>query len=523
MTSDHTWLAHLRHELRTPLNHIIGYAEMLLEDISAAELPDYRAGLQRIHGNAKVAQARVSSHLGSMWDDAVTPIPSALAEDLGVLVGRMIADVESLAQLSPPAHLPQLPDDLARIASAGAALQTLVATGLHIGLTPAGIETDFEVGPVHAVIETGQILVVDDDRNNREMLGRWLTRDGHRVTVVASGQEAMAAVRQQQIDLMLLDMMMPDMNGLEVLAALKAETGLSRPPVLMISAYDEMHSAVRCIEAGAEDYLPKPFDRVLMRARVGASLERKRLRDREAEHLRALDEWNHVLEDRVAEQVALVERLGRLKRFFSPQLVELIVSGAGEDPLKTHRREVTVCFLDLRGFTAFAETVEPEEVMAVLREYHSEMGQLVMAHEGTLERFTGDGMMIFFNDPVLVPNPGERALRMAVAMRERVSIMARRWHRLGYDLDLGIGIAQGYATIGAIGFEGRWDYGAIGSVTNLAARLCAEAKPGQILMSKKVLASTEDLVNVEPIGELSLKGFHGPIACYQLVGLAADR
>ena len=182
---------------------------------------------------------------------------------------------------------------------------------------------------------------------------------------------------------------------------------------------------------------------------------------------------------------------------------------------------MTVCFLDLRGFTAFAESAEPEEVMGVLREYHAEMGKLILDHEGTLERFTGDGMMIFFNDPVPVPNAGERTLRMAIAMRERVADLVGKWRKLGYELELGIGIAQGYATIGAIGYEGRWDYGAIGSVTNLAARLCGEAKPGQILVSKRVLATTEGLVDVEPAGELSLKGFQKPVPAFSVIGLKA--
>ena len=226
----------------------------------------------------------------------------------------------------------------------------------------------------------------------------------------------------------------------------------------------------------------------------------------------------HLLQ-RALKERSLVERLGRLKRFFSPQLAELIVAGGAEDPLKTHRRDITVVFLDLRGFTAFAETSEPEEVMGVLREYHAEMGKLILEHEGTLERFTGDGMMIFFNDPVSVPNPAERALRMAVAMRERVTEMIRNWRKLGYELGLGIGLAQGYATIGAIGFEGRWDYGAIGTVTNLAARLCSEAKPGQILISRRVLVTVGALFGAEPVGELVLKGFHRPITAYNVLGL----
>jgi class 3 adenylate cyclase len=336
--------------------------------------------------------------------------------------------------------------------------------------------------------------------------------------VAASGRAALELVRQRPCDLVLLDVMMPEMDGYEMLRRLKADPELRHIPVLMISALDELDSVVRGIELGAEDYLPKPFDPVLLRARIGACLEKKRLRDREVEHVRALAEWSRTLEQRVAEQVALVERLGRLKRFFSPQLAELMVAGGADDPLKTHRRDVTVCFLDLRGFTAFAETAEPEEVMGVLREYHAEMGKLILAHEGTLERFTGDGMMIFFNDPVPVPNPGERAVRMALAMRDCVAELIGKWGKRGYELDLGIGIAQGYATIGAIGFEGRWDYGAIGPVTNLAARLCDEAKPGQILISKRVLAMVEGLVQVESAGELSLEGFHRPIPAYNVLG-----
>jgi class 3 adenylate cyclase len=286
----------------------------------------------------------------------------------------------------------------------------------------------------------------------------------------------------------------------------------------MISALDEMESVIRCIELGAEDYLPKPFDPVLLRARIGACLEKKRLHDQEVRHLAELAEWNRTLEQRVAEQVAQLERLGRLKRFFSPQLAEAIVAGGAEDPLRTHRREVTVVFLDLHGFTAFSESAEPEEVIGMLREYHAEMGRLILAHEGTLERFTGDGMMIFFNDPVEVPDAPARAVRMAVAMRDRVAELAAGWRKRGWELGLGIGIAQGYATIGAIGFEGRWDYGAIGTVTNLAARLCAEARGGQILVAARVAAGVEGL-EAEEIGALALKGLSRPVRAVNVLGL----
>jgi len=244
--------------------------------------------------------------------------------------------------------------------------------------------------------------------------------------------------------------------------------------------------------------------------------EQTRSLERQAGELSA---FNRTLQERVGQQVTELERMGRLKRFFSPQLAELIVTGGAEDPLKSHRREVTVVFLDLRGFTAFAETAEPEELMAVLRDYHAEMGRLILEHEGTLERFTGDGMMIFFNDPVPVPNPAARALRMAVAMRERFSDLSAGWRKRGYDLALGVGIAQGYATIGAIGFEGRWDYGAIGTVTNLAARLCGEAKGGQVLVTSRVAAALEDLIECEEVGALPLKGLLKPVPTYSVVGL----
>src|SRR5881409_3079713 len=258
-------------------------------------------------------------------------------------------------------------------------------------------------------------------------------------------------------------------------------------PVIMVTALDPTQERVKGIDAGADDFLTKPINQPELLARVRSLLRVKQLWDE-------LAELNRTLEERVQSQVAELENLGRLKRFFSPQLAEAIVSGGAEDPLKSHRRDITVVFLDLRGFTAFAETAEPEEVMGVLREYHAEMGRLIVAHEGTLERFAGDGMMIFFNDPVPVPNPAERAIRMALAMRDRMEYLAGIWRKRGYALDIGVGIAQGYATIGAIGFEGRWDYGAIGTVTNLAFRLCDEAKPGQILASRRVLTTVEELV-----------------------------
>jgi adenylate cyclase len=368
-------------------------------------------------------------------------------------------------------------------------------------------------------IQSSSVLVVDDIEMNRDMLCALLEADGHKAAVAENGRLALEKIKSHPYDLILLDVMMPEMNGYQVLEHLKSDHALRDIPVIVLSALDEIGSVVRCIELGAEDYLPKPFDPVLLRARIGACLEKKSLRDQEIRLRNELEKWNKTLEQRVQEQVTQLERLSRLKRFFSPQLAELIVAGGADDPLKTHRREVTVVFLDLRGFTAFAESSEPEEVMGVLREYHSAMGKLIIEHEGTLERFTGDGMMIFFNDPVLVPNPAERAIRMALAMRESVAALTAKWRKLGYELDFGVGIAQGYATIGGIGFEGRWDYGAIGTVTNLASRLCGEANPSQILVSQRLLGTVEELVEVEPVGELTLKGFHRPVTAHNILRL----
>ncbi len=364
------------------------------------------------------------------------------------------------------------------------------------------------------------MLVVDDNEDNRYTLTRRLTREGYtNVTTANDGRQALELLQSRRFDLVLLDIMMPELNGYQVLEHLKASPELRHLPVIMISAIEEIGSVVRCIELGAEDYLPKPFDATLLRARVGASLEKKALRDEVQSQAAQLAEWNRKLEQRVQEQLAQLDRLGRLKSFFSPQLAESIINGGGEDLLKTHRREVVVAFLDMRGFTTFTDSSEPEEVMSVLAEYHGAMGPLILAHEGTLERFAGDGMMIFFNDPIALANPTANAVKMALAMQQRFVPQRAVWKKRGYDLGLGIGIAQGYATLGAIGFEGRWDYACIGSVTNLAARLCSQAKGGQILTNQKTLSRIEDAVQAEPLGEVTLKGIAHPVPLFNITGV----
>ena len=509
--------AQLRHELRTPLNHIIGYAEMLLEELEGGTRAELASGLTALRADARQLLALLNEALAK---GRTGPPDLAAARDrLRPPLERIRAAGQALrGQASGAADTP-LRTDLDRICAATERLAGLLQ---HDGAPPLP-ERDDPRGGDHGEPGAGRslILVVDDNADNRDMLARRLRRQGHEVRTVDGGRAALAALREAPADLVLLDVMMPDLDGYAVLQQIKGDAALRDIPVLMISALDELESVVRCIQLGADDYLGKPFDPVLLQARIGACLEKKRLHDQEARQRRELAELNHTLEQRVAEQVAQLERLGRLKRFFSPQLAERIVAGGADDPLRTHRREVTVVFLDLRGFTAFAETSEPEEVMTVLREYHAEMGGLILQHEGTLERFTGDGMMIFFNDPVEVPNPAERALRMAVAMRERVAALAAGWRKRGWDLALGVGIAQGYATIGAIGFEGRLDYGAIGTVTNLAARLCGEAAGGQILIASRVAAAVEGLVDAEDVGALTLKGLARPVPAWSVRGLTS--
>jgi class 3 adenylate cyclase len=366
-----------------------------------------------------------------------------------------------------------------------------------------------------------RILVVDDNAANVDILRTRLLAHGYEVVTATDGEEAIEATREQLPDLILLDVMMPKLDGIEVCRRLRADTSLPFIPIVLVTAKSDPKDVVTALEAGGDEYLTKPVDHASLVARVKSMLRIKALQDQVREQAAQLQAWNRTLEQRVQEQVAETERLSRLKRFFSPNLAEMILAGGADDPLKSHRRELTVVFIDLRGFTAFAETAEPEEVMGVLREYHAEMGGIILAHEGTLERFAGDGMMVFFNDPVPVRDPALKAVKMACEMQARIADLAARWRKRGFDLGFGAGVAQGYATIGAIGFEGRWDYGAIGTVTNLAARLCGEAKSGQTLVSQRVLAGVEEAVEAEALGELQLKGFLKPVPAFSVLRMRA--
>jgi adenylate cyclase len=367
--------------------------------------------------------------------------------------------------------------------------------------------------------EPARILVVDDVRDNVEILQMRLESQGYEVATAGDGVEALEKVRELRPDLVLLDIMMPKMDGIEAVKQIKADLSLPFIPVILVTARADAKDVIAGLESGGDDYLTKPVDHAALSARVRAMLRIKALHDTVQTQARRLEEQatelaalNRTLEERVAAQVDEIERIGRLKRFLAPQIVETIVSSGGETILDHHRRDIVVLFCDMRGFTAFAETAEPEDVMAVLGEYHDALGPLIHRYEGTLDRFAGDGLIVFFNDPVPCPDPALRAVRLAVAMREAVTALARSWAGRGHEIGFGVGIAQGYATLGRIGFADRFDYSAIGTVTNLAARLCDEARDGQILVTRRIAGAIDKVAEFESLGDLALKGLSRPVA-----------
>lgn len=361
-----------------------------------------------------------------------------------------------------------------------------------------------------------KVLVVDDTPQNVKLLADLLGLEGYAVTTASNGEEALAKVAADPPDLVLLDVMMPGMSGYDVCRHLRGDPATALLPVVLCTSLDPQQERINGIAAGADDFLGKPINRPELFARVQSLLRIKRLHDETQRQAKELAEWGATLERRVAEQVGENERLSRLKRFFSPKLAEMIVDGSGEDPLQSRRREIVVVYTDLRGFTSYAETAEPEELMRTLGSYHAAMGELVLAYDATLERFTGDGMMVFLGDPVPIDGAAHKGVRLALAMRAAAADLSARWKKRGVDLGLGIGVAQGFATVGAIGFPGRIDYGAIGTVTNLAARLCQHARAGEIIVGQRVHADVADDFVTEDLGELVLHGFARPMRAFRV-------
>ena len=366
-----------------------------------------------------------------------------------------------------------------------------------------------------------RILAVDDTPANLRVVEAMLGPLGYEIVMARSGAEALEKMRTDPPDLVLSDIVMPGMTGYDLCRKIREDPATRFLPVVMVTASGDQER-VQAIEAGADDFMAKPYNQVELRSRVASLIRLKRYHDTIERQKAELAEWGRTLEARVNEQVEELERMSRLRRFLSPQIAELVVSQGGEALLEGHRREITVCFSDLRGFSTFSETAEPEEALAIMRAYHQALGDLVFRYEGTLEHFAGDGVMVFFNDPIPVADPVHRAVRMAVAMRDRMAELCRAWAKRGYVLGYGAGIAVGHATLGKIGFEGRYDYGAVGPVTSLAFRLQSEARDGQILLSQRAFAAVEALVESEPVGELTVKGFSRPVAAFNVKAMRPE-
>jgi adenylate cyclase len=365
------------------------------------------------------------------------------------------------------------------------------------------------------------ILIVDDNAASREVLMTRLQRYGYELLQAGDGEEALASAKQNVPDLIILDVAMPKLDGFEVCRRLKTDPTLPFTPIILLTARAATQDVIQGLDAGADEYLTKPSDQAALIARVRSMLRIKTLQDQVQAQAVALADWNRVLERRVEEQIAEVNRLNRLQGFLSPQIAKLVVSPGNEKLLNTHRREITAMFCDLRGFTAFAETAEPEDILALLQEYYCCVGDSIDHFEGTLQHFAGDGVFVMFNDPLPCPDPSVRAARMAVELREQIEAVAQKWWRYGHKIGFGIGIAAGFATLGSVDYRGRFQYSASGTVVNLAARLCAKAADGQILIDGRVQLAIEPIARTEQIGDVQLKGFHRPIRMFNVHELTA--
>jgi len=365
---------------------------------------------------------------------------------------------------------------------------------------------------------TPKILVVDDVPENVRLLEAVLVPRGYEVVTAHDGDAALDLVEAEEPDLILLDVMMPGLDGYAVCTRLRANDDTAMLPVIMVTS-SVGQEKTRAIEAGADDFIPKPFNHDELLTRVRSLLRIKRYHDTIKEQAAELAELNRTLEQRVQAQVDELERLRRLRRFLSPQLADAVVSSGDETILRSHRRQVAMFFADLRGWTSFVDAVEPEELMRVLGEFHGAIGRLVKRFDATVGFLEGDGVQLFFNDPIEIPDAALRAVRTGCALREEMDLLMPVWSKRGYDLDFGVGIALGYATCGEVGFEGRSDYAAIGAVTNLAARLADEATGGQILIAKRLYAEVEQDIEVEPAGKFALKGFRRPVAAFDVVAV----
>jgi adenylate cyclase len=377
------------------------------------------------------------------------------------------------------------------------------------------------------MMNPGAILVVEDNEVHRTTLVTRLKRDGHRVTSAENGLEALDLVRSQPFDVVLLDILMPEMDGYQVLKHVKADPTLQHLPVIVITAVDDTESAVRCIEMGADDFLTKPFDLVLLRARITAGLTKKRLHDLEQQHIEEMARLNQRLEARVEEQMAELVRTGELKRFLPRQIAEGLVAGQLAPTKGFERRKVTILFSDMVGFTDLSDSLDPEELSDVLDEYLREMSAVLVSHGGTLDNYIGDGVMAVFGAPERVEERDQAwsAVRAAIAMRDRAREVAARVRERGIPADFGIrvGVNAGHCTVGVFGSDVLRAYKVVGFAVNIAARLQTEAAPGTILCGYRTYALVRDRVQAVQREPLTIKGAARPVEAWEILDLGDDQ
>lgn len=534
-------LAYMRNELRMPISAIIGYSEMLLEDAKTLSQEDFLRDLRKIQAAgkhllelvsdlldpSKIEAGKVDLDLESFGANVRHALRTPLTHILGYCE-MLIEDAENLGQ-------EEFIPDLQRIHTAGRKLLALIEDIVHLSEIEAGkmgldLES-FGTSPMIRDVVTairpleedashpsgadrGLLLVVDDNEINRDMLSRRLERQGYTVAVAENGRQALEMVKAQPFDLVLLDIMMPEMNGYQVLQHLKADPTLRHIPVIMISALDEMDSVVRCIEIGAEDYLPKPFNPVLLKARIGACLEKKQLRDQEVKYLRELQRLNQDLEVR---NKFIRQTFGR---YLSDELVASLLETPEGLRLGGETRKVTILMSDLRGFTSLAERLSPEQVVTLLNIYLGTMVEVIAHYQGIIDEFIGDGIMAIFGAPIQREDDAERAVACAVAMQlAMVSVNEQNRHEGLPEVAMGIGINTGEVVAGNIGSLKRTKYSLVGRQVNLASRIESYTVGGQILISEATLKEVGSLLRVNGQMTVEPKGVIEPITIYEVGGI----
>ncbi len=543
LTSQALW-SHLRHELRTPLNAIIGYSEMLLEDADDAGQTEFASDLHQVLTAGRDLLSVVNDLLDASklaTDDFAFNLESLIANldyQARAPLNGVIGYSEILLENATDQGQEEIIADLQKIHDAGKLFLARLNNIIDFGKIDAGPQTAAPDAPDRSPLidsvmtslrelaehsagvaggDTGSILVVDDNEINRDLLSRYLARLGHSVQAAPDGRRALEMIDTGAFDLMLLDIMMPELNGYQVLQHLKDSPNWRDLPVIMISALDEMDSVICCIELGAADYLSKPFNPVLLRARVGACLEKKRLQDLEKEQKRQLQELNAALEVR---NRFIRQTFGR---YLSDEIVETILEKPGGLKIGGEKRQATILMSDLRGFTSLSEGLPAEDVVSMVNIYLEAMTEIILKYQGTIDEFIGDGILVIFGAPLERMDDARRAVACAVEMQLAMASVNESNRQAGYpEVALGIGVNTGKMVVGNIGSKKRMKYGVVGRNVNLTARIESYTVGGQIFISENTLKACGDILRIDNALQVMPKGVKEPITIYEVGGIAGD-